>query len=127
MRRAGGKGKRTRGSSRGGQGHRQALTTSSMTGSGLAASSCSFTFSSTRGRKTPTDDGRKPATTPGCGCGQLQPRVPRGACAFLPLPLPSAPNSLEAKTLLRQLWSIRFVLSGPKEMGKQTGGVCVVE
>lgn len=29
----------------------QVLTTSSMTGSGLAASSCSFTFSSTRGRK----------------------------------------------------------------------------
>lgn len=29
-----------------------ALTTSSMTGSGLAASSCSFTFSSTRGHKT---------------------------------------------------------------------------
>lgn len=30
------------------------LTTSSMTGSGLAASSCSFTFSSTRGRKNNT-------------------------------------------------------------------------
>lgn len=66
MRRAGGDEKRTRGSSRG-QGHPQALTTSSMTGSGLAASSCSFTFSSTRGRKTPTDAGRKPATTPRCG------------------------------------------------------------
>ena len=54
-------------------------------------------------------------------------RRSQGACAFLPLPLPSAPNSLEAKTLPRQLWRIRFVLSGPKEMGKRTGvgGVCV--
>lgn len=33
----------------------QVLTTSSMTGSGLAASSCSFTFSSTRGCKNNTD------------------------------------------------------------------------
>lgn len=32
----------------------RALTTSSMMGSGLAASSCSFTFSSTRGCKTTT-------------------------------------------------------------------------
>ena len=40
----------------------------------------------------------------------------------MPLPLPSAPNSLEAKTLPRQLWRIRFVLSGPREMGKQTAG-----
>lgn len=55
-----------------------------------------------------------------------QPPLPdvanRRVCAFLPLPLPSAPNSLEAKTLPRQLWRIRFVLSGPKEMGKQTAG-----
>lgn len=34
------------------------LTTSSMTGSGLAASSCSLTFSSTRGRKTTRGAGR---------------------------------------------------------------------
>ena len=100
-----------------------ALTTSSMTGSGLAASSCSFTFSSTRGRKTPTDAGRKPATAPRCGQWQPAAAGRQGVCAFLPLPLPSAPNSLEAKTLPRQLWRIRFVLSGPKEMGKQTAGV----
>lgn len=37
-----------------GSGATQVLTTSSMTGSGLAASSCSFTFSSTRGRKDNT-------------------------------------------------------------------------
>ena len=41
------------------------------------------------------------------------------------LPLPSAPHSLEAKTLPRQLWRIRFVLPGPKEMGKRTGAGCV--
>lgn len=38
------------------------LTTSSMMGSGLAASSCSFTFSSTRGCKTTTQAGRKGAS-----------------------------------------------------------------
>ena len=63
MKRAGGKEKRTHRRSKGGRRHPQALTTSSMMGSGLAASSCSFTFSSTRGHKTTTEAGQKGATT----------------------------------------------------------------
>lgn len=54
--------KRTR-RSRAREGQPQARTTSSMMGSGLAASSCSLTFSSTRWRKTTTEACRKGADT----------------------------------------------------------------
>lgn len=67
----------------------QVLTTSSMTGSGLAASSCSFTFSSTRGCKNNTDllernsclavvslRGPREGEEPQVSCSSLSPRLP---------------------------------------------------
>lgn len=55
---------------------------------GLAASSCSFTFSSTRGRKTPTDAGQKTSHhSPMC---KRAAAVPREGLRFLALTLPSA-------------------------------------
>lgn len=72
----------------------QALTTSSMTGSGLAASSCSFTFSSTRGRKTTVSAGWEGATTAGLAV------VPSGEAGLFPAGLPTsswAPNQPVAK------------------------------
>lgn len=77
------------------------LTTSSMTGSGLAASSCSFTFSSTRGRKTTRQAcGRGPATLATWATlrgtqqrGRQCRRVAGRPWAPLPPPLPSPPAS----------------------------------
>ena len=70
----------------------QALTTSSMMGSGLAASSCSFTFSSTRGCKTTTEAcSRGPATwgtLNWCSTAPLAtsqcPTLPQGPLALSP-------------------------------------------
>ena len=74
-----------------------------MTGSGLAASSCSLTFSSTRGRKTTTEARQKGvATLPDlANCSHR--REGDSAGRSLGEPLTLAPNYPEVKTLQRQL------------------------
>lgn len=119
MKRAGGKEKRTHRRSKGGWGHPQALTTSSMMGSGLAASSCSFTFSSTRGRKTTTEAGWKGATT--LPDRQTAAAGPWESLGFLAPPLPLAPNYLEVKILQRQLWRKGLGFSGRRQSGDEGG------
>lgn len=80
----------------------QALTTSSMTGSGLAASSCSFTFSSTRGcNKTEKTCGKGAAALQGhCLLWPAVRQDPRLPCTHFSV----VPNQPEVKTLQRQLW-----------------------
>lgn len=74
----------------------QALTTSSMMGSGLAASSCSFTFSSTRGRKTATEAcWRGPAALPG-DAAHCSHSGGEGEQALSSPPLPPAPSWQQA-------------------------------
>lgn len=88
-----------------GTGH-PALTTSSMTGSGLAASSCSFTFSSTRGCKTTRQARRRGPVTlrrDTAKAKTVQAGVPGETLGPLVLTSPLAPGQPDVKTLQGQL------------------------